>query len=70
MHRYQEMVERLAMGPVDVHSVRVSFVKGWGQSYKRQDIKTCPCWLEVILNPCHFAATDYSESDDRFSVDS
>lgn len=70
------MVEGMALGPVDVHSVRISFVKGWGQSYKRQDIKSCPCWLEVILNPCHFVrdekeAYNYEEEDDgRLPVDS
>lgn len=54
MDRYRAMTQEMALGPVDVHSVRISFAKGWGQTYKRQDIKSCPCWLEVILNPCHF----------------
>lgn len=64
MDRYRMMAEEMSLGPVDVHSVRISFQKGWGQTYKRQDIKSCPCWLEVILNQCHF------NSDERFAVDS
>ncbi|KAM3838519.1 mothers against decapentaplegic homolog 6-like, partial [Diretmus argenteus] len=37
-------------GPWDPHSVRISFAKGWGPSYSRQFITSCPCWLEVLLN--------------------
>lgn len=39
-------------GPVDVNSVRISFAKGWGPKYSRQEITSCPCWLEVLLAPC------------------
>ncbi|XP_051497039.1 mothers against decapentaplegic homolog 6-like [Apus apus] len=40
-------------GPCDLHSVRISFAKGWGPCYSRQFITSCPCWLEVLLNrPC------------------
>ena len=38
------------LGPVDTHSVRISFVKGWGLNYSRQDVTACPCWLEVLLS--------------------
>lgn len=38
------------LGPVDMHSVRISFVKGWGLNYSRQDVTACPCWLEVLLS--------------------
>lgn len=62
MDRYLRMAEMTGMGPVDVHSVRISFVKGWGQTYKRQDIKSCPCWLEVILNPSQFQSAVQDES--------
>ena len=31
-------------------TVRVSFVKGWGTSYKRAKITQCPCWIDLTLN--------------------
>uniref|UniRef100_A0A0K2TUL2 MH2 domain-containing protein n=1 Tax=Lepeophtheirus salmonis TaxID=72036 RepID=A0A0K2TUL2_LEPSM len=34
---------------LDVCSVRVSFAKGWGANYKRQNVTNCPCWLEIML---------------------
>ncbi|XP_063172851.1 mothers against decapentaplegic homolog 6-like [Candoia aspera] len=37
-------------GPHDGHTVRISFAKGWGPSYTRRFITSCPCWLEVLLN--------------------
>lgn len=40
----------IQLGPVDTHSVRISFVKGWGLNYSRQDVTACPCWLEVLLS--------------------
>lgn len=30
-----------------MHSICISFVKGWGKHYTRQDIMKCPCWLEI-----------------------
>ncbi|KAM3910025.1 mothers against decapentaplegic homolog 6-like isoform 1-T1 [Leptodactylus fuscus] len=37
-------------GPCDLHSVRISFAKGWGTCYSRQFITSCPCWLEILLS--------------------
>lgn len=39
-------------GPIDRNSVRISFAKGWGPNYSRQEVTACPCWLEVLLAPC------------------
>ncbi len=36
-------------GPYDPYSVSISFCKGWGKGFKRQDVTLCPCWLQVCL---------------------
>nr|XP_036229674.1 mothers against decapentaplegic homolog 6 isoform X2 [Bactrocera oleae] len=35
------------LGPINTRSICISFVKGWGKHYKRQNIMKCPCWLEI-----------------------
>lgn len=42
-------------GPTDLHSVHISFIKGWGGAYSRQNILNCECWLEILMNKAVFA---------------
>lgn len=43
-------------GPIDPNSVRISFAKGWGPKYSRQEVTACPTWLEVLLAPCRWCS--------------
>lgn len=53
--RTSNQTSGFASGPVDINSVRISFAKGWGPKYSRQEVTSCPCWLEVLLAPCRWS---------------
>lgn len=46
----EKQSQQTHLGPIDRFSMKISFAKGWGNMYRRQDVMGCPCWLEVHFN--------------------
>lgn len=47
-------VDLLRESATDLHSIHLSFVKGWSGSYSRQQVLSCECWLEILINKTWF----------------
>lgn len=45
----RQSLDKTARYCAQQHCLRVSFVKGFGRGYKRQNIMSCPCWIEIFF---------------------
>ncbi|KAI6175517.1 MH2 domain-containing protein [Aphelenchoides bicaudatus] len=49
LHSYKQKSYMTLLSLQNMCHIRISFVKGWGEYYRRRTITTTPCWVEVFL---------------------